>query len=104
MPTATVAPTAAPAPIVVHVAGAVVHPGVYTLPAGQSAWWRRWRRPGGLAENADADRINLADHVRDGQQVYVPAPGHACAAAANPAGGHNASARGQSASHGDSRR
>jgi competence protein ComEA len=55
----------------VHVAGAVRHPGVYRLSAGariQDAV----RRAGGGTGAADVDAVNLAAKVADGQQVIVP--------------------------------
>jgi competence protein ComEA len=55
----------------VHVAGAVRHPGVYRLSAGariQDAV----RRAGGATGAADVDAVNLAAKVADGQQVIVP--------------------------------
>ncbi|MBC7255890.1 MAG: helix-hairpin-helix domain-containing protein [Chloroflexi bacterium] len=71
-PTATASPTAAP--IVVHVVGAVNRPGVYTL-AAQSRVVDAVNAAGGLAPGADTERINLADFLRDGQQIYVPFAG-----------------------------
>lgn len=69
VPTSTALPTAAP--IVVHVVGAVARPGVYTLPA-KSRLVDAVNAAGGLAPGADPERINLADFLRDGGQVYVP--------------------------------
>lgn len=73
-PSPTVAPTAAP--IRIHVVGAVAQPGVYTLPAG-SRLIEAVEAAGGLTAEADPERINLADFVRDGQQVYIPRLGTA---------------------------
>lgn len=76
----TVAPTAAPTPpeqaplLQVHVTGAVVRSGVYTLPPG-SRLVDAVQAAGGMAPDADEERINLADHLVDGQQVYVPRQG-----------------------------
>jgi competence protein ComEA len=70
----TVAPTLAPAPIQVHVAGAVRRPGVYTLPAG-SRLLQAVEAAGGLTEAADEEAVNLADYVRDGQQVHIAGRG-----------------------------
>jgi competence protein ComEA len=71
--TATVAPTqtASPAPVLVHVVGAVVRPGVYLLAPG-SRLNDAVLAAGGLAEGADPERVNLADFLRDAQQIYVP--------------------------------
>lgn len=58
----------------VHVAGAVKNPGVYSLPA-----WARvvdaLKKAGGAASNADLDAINLADPIRDGEQIRFPIRG-----------------------------
>src|ERR671916_819100 len=63
-------------PIRVHVAGAVKKPGVYSLPA-----WARVidavKKAGGATASAALDRINLADPVRDGEQVRIPVRGRA---------------------------
>ncbi|MEW5922126.1 MAG: ComEA family DNA-binding protein [Bacillota bacterium] len=60
--------------IVIHVAGAVSRPGVYHLPAGSRVYEALDQAGGGLAE-ADLDRINLAQPLVDGQQVYFPLKG-----------------------------
>jgi competence protein ComEA len=65
---------------VVHVAGAVEHPGVYRLPAG-SRVTDAIRRAGGFAGGANRDAINLAARLSDGQQVVVPRPGTAAGSA-----------------------
>jgi competence protein ComEA len=67
----------------VHVAGAVRHPGVYRLSAGariQDAV----RRAGGGTGAADVDAVNLAAKVTDGQQVIVPRRASAGAAGVAP--------------------
>jgi len=64
----------APAEVVVHIAGAVVAPGVYSLPSG-SRLIDAVRLAGGLAANAEADAVNLAAVMEDGQRVYVPRVG-----------------------------
>jgi competence protein ComEA len=61
----TTAPTLA-----VHVAGAVVHPGLYHLPAG-SRVADAVALAGGSLVRADLDRLNLAARLVDGQRVYV---------------------------------
>jgi competence protein ComEA len=66
--------TAAPGPVVVHVAGAVLTPGVQRLPAG-SRVIDAVDAAGGLRPDADAGRVNLAAELVDGTQVYVPAIG-----------------------------
>ncbi len=72
--TPTEAPRPTPAPIYVHVVGAVVRPGVYTLPA-QSRVIDAVNAAGGPAPGADTEGINLADFLRDGAQLYVPFAG-----------------------------
>lgn len=79
--------TAAPEPVTVHVAGAVVRPGVRRLPSG-SRVVDAVEASGGLAADADAGRINLAAELVDGSQVYVPRVGEAVPAP--PAGGGQA--------------
>lgn len=72
-PTATPATAEAPH-LQVHVTGAVARSGVYCLPAG-SRLVHAVEAAGGMAPDADEERINLADHLVDGQQVYVPRRG-----------------------------
>jgi competence protein ComEA len=67
--------------VVVHVAGAVVRPGVYRLPAG-SRVADAVDRAGGASGGGDPNSINLAARLADGQQVIVPEPGAADASAA----------------------
>ena len=67
----TPAPTPTEGPIRVHVTGAVHRPGVYDLPAG-SRLIEAVEAAGGMTVEADGERINLADHISDGQQVFVP--------------------------------
>jgi competence protein ComEA len=65
-------PTATPPPIRVYVTGAVANPQMYTLPPG-SRWQDAIDAAGGAAQNADLQRINLAQFVHDGDKVEVPA-------------------------------
>ena len=60
--------------LVVDVAGAVVRPGVYRLPAG-SRVEDAIERAGGAAAEAALDAINRAARLADGQQVVVPERG-----------------------------
>lgn len=78
------APVAA-APALVHVAGAVRHPGVYRLSDGARVK-DAVHRAGGATPRADLDAINLAAKVADGQQVVVPRRAGATAVAAAPDG------------------
>jgi competence protein ComEA len=68
------APTTLPGPLVVHVAGRVVRPGVYSLPHG-SRVVAAIDAAGGATAEADLDGLNLASVLVDGQRVYVPATG-----------------------------
>jgi len=71
----TPAPTRTPDPlIVVDVAGAVAHPGVYHLAAG-SRIVDALLAAGGMTGEAELDALNKAAPVRDGQRIYVPRPG-----------------------------
>jgi competence protein ComEA len=74
------APSAAPAiavqgedkgPLVVHVAGAVRHPGVYRMRAGARVD-DAVARAGGARRRADLSALNLAAELEDGHQVLVP--------------------------------
>lgn len=56
--------------VVVHVAGAVLVPGVHELPAG-SRVIDAVEVAGGLAPDADGARLNLAAPLADGARVYV---------------------------------
>jgi competence protein ComEA len=82
--------------VVVHVAGAVVRPGLYRLPAG-SRVADAIDLAGGPQRRAELDRLNLAARLADGQRVAVsrrgepppPGPVEALTAAADgttPAG------------------
>ncbi|MGH2452102.1 MAG: ComEA family DNA-binding protein [Candidatus Limnocylindria bacterium] len=66
-------PTVAPV-VVVDVTGAVVRPGVVTLPAG-SRVIDALLAAGGMAAEADADAVNRAAPLRDGGRVHVPRVG-----------------------------
>lgn len=54
----------------VYLCGAVVHPGVYQLPAG-SRIYEAVSAAGGLSEDACEDSINQAEEVTDGQMIKV---------------------------------
>jgi competence protein ComEA len=66
--------------IVVHVAGEVKNPGVYTLPSG-ARMIDAVTAAGGATARADLEVINLATPLIDSSQIYVPAKG----VAAHPA-------------------
>jgi competence protein ComEA len=55
----------------VHVVGAVRHPGVYRLRVGQRVQ-EAIRRAGGTRPGADLQAINLAAKIADAQQIVVP--------------------------------
>lgn len=80
----TVAPTIAPPTstrppaLVVHVDGAVNRPGLHELPAG-SRVADAVRAAGGLTDDADRTRINLAAPVLDGSRVWIPTRGEEAA-------------------------
>ncbi len=56
---------------VVHICGAVVNPGVYTLEEG-SRIYQAVEKAGGFREDAREDYLNQADLIVDGMKVYVP--------------------------------
>ncbi len=64
-------PPPTPAPIIVHITGAVINPGVYSLPSG-SRVKDAIEKSGGLLSDADTTLINLAMLLEDGEQVWVP--------------------------------
>jgi competence protein ComEA len=74
-PTANELPAlAAPSPgFEVQVSGAVLHPGIYFLPPG-SRGWTAVQMAGGLATNANPNQLpNLAQKLKDGSIIKVPA-------------------------------
>ncbi len=73
-PTAAMAPTAAA--LRIYVTGAVAHPDVYRLPSG-SIVKDAIQAAGGASDEADLGRVNLAQELRDQQQVVVPRAGEA---------------------------
>ena len=73
------------AQLVVDVAGAVKHAGLYRLPQG-SRIADAVARAGGATARAQLDLVNLAAPLADGEQVLVPARGPGVAAAGAAAG------------------
>jgi competence protein ComEA len=71
-------------PVVVHVVGAVRHPGVYRLPSG-SRTRDAVRRAGGALRRADLAGVNLATRLADGEQVRVPLRAEGMPIAGRPA-------------------
>lgn len=64
-------PPPSPAPIVIHVSGAVIKPGVYYLESG-SRVWDAIQAAGGFSSDADQNSLNLAAFAEDGSQIRVP--------------------------------
>jgi len=78
--------TTVAATIVVHVSGAVLHPGLVTVPAdGRVA--DGIAAAGGATGGADLGSINLAAPLSDGEQIVVPMPGAARRPAASTSDG-----------------
>lgn len=74
------------ATVLVHVDGAVRHPGVVRLDAGARVQ-DAVRAAGGLTRRADTSRVNLARVVVDGERVWVPVPGEEPPAVVDSGGG-----------------
>lgn len=98
-PAATSTSSTEPASLVVHVAGAVMLPGVHEVPAG-SRVADAIAAAGGLAPGADEARINLAAPVADGERIYVPVVGEEPPAAVVGSSGGSSAAGGATASGG----
>jgi competence protein ComEA len=64
-------PPPTPAPIQVHVTGAVNQPGVYTLPVNTRVS-DAIQAAGGFTDDANDQAINLAAFLQDGLQIWVP--------------------------------
>lgn len=79
---------------VVYVAGAVRRPGLYRI-EGRERAGDVVAKAGGLAPGADAGGVNLAEHVADGDEVYVPLAGERVtrASGAGRSHGHRRSRR-----------
>ena len=67
-------PAPTPAPILVHIVGAVGQPGVYPLPR-ESRVQDAIQAAGGFAEDADQKAVNLAVRLKDGEKITVPGVG-----------------------------
>ena len=71
-PTPAPAPTPAPPKeIVVYVTGAVKRPGVYSFKPGERLY-HAVRKAGGFKDGARQDALNLADVLKDADQLYIP--------------------------------
>lgn len=66
----TLIPAPSPAPISVHIIGAVTNPGIYNLPR-QSRVQDAVNAAGGFLPEADQGTINLAAFIQDGEQINV---------------------------------
>jgi competence protein ComEA len=75
-------PPPSPQPLVVHVSGAVLNPGLYQLPPG-SRVQDAIQAAGGLLPEADEGTLNLAALLKDGQRVLAPTVVQAQATAAS---------------------
>jgi competence protein ComEA len=88
----TIAPVATQGQTVtVFVGGAVVRPGIYTLPRGERIEGAI-AAAGGFAPDANQDGINRALLLRDETQVVVPRKGEPTATAGRPVAGGSAPA------------
>lgn len=68
--------SAAPAPLVVYISGAVHRPVLASVPVG-SRVADAVEQAGGLLDSADLARVNLARELEDGEHVHIPAIGEA---------------------------
>jgi competence protein ComEA len=83
LPTEPLLPSPTPAPLVVYVSGAVLHPGVYTLPVSARVA-DALAAAGGATADADLVHINLARRVHDEEQVHIPLLGEPTPAISPP--------------------
>lgn len=67
-------PAPTPAPILIHVDGAVRNPGVYPLEQG-SRVRDAVLAAGGLGDKANSSVLNLAAGLKDGDKLHIPAIG-----------------------------
>jgi comEA protein len=67
-------PPPVPDTLRVHVVGAVRRADVYTLPATARVY-DAVQKAGGATAEADLERVNLADFLKDGEQVRIPRKG-----------------------------
>ena len=79
--------------LVVHVAGAVAHAGIYKLAAG-SRVFQAVDAAGGALPVAELSALNLAAPLSDGIQVFVPTKEQAAAGGGNSAGAPPAASQG----------
>ena len=84
--------TTQPTPVRVHLAGAVERPGLYEVPSGYRIG-DLLEFAGGPRPRADVAAVNLAELLRDGQQVYLPIQGEAVRVSATAHGPSGAARR-----------
>ena len=70
-PNLTPVPTSTPRLIRVHITGAVILPGVYTLP-DNARIEDAIQAAGGLQQDSDPQLLNLAAALEDGQRLFIP--------------------------------
>lgn len=75
-----------PTQVTVYVGGAVVHPGLYTLPTGERVEGAIIAA-GGLTSEANPDSLNRAQRLRDEAQIVVPKKGEPTATPGQLGGG-----------------
>jgi len=75
-PPGTPAGTPSAEAVIVYISGAVRAPDVYQLP-GAARIKDVVLAAGGLAPEADAERINMAERLTDGQHIHIPRQGEA---------------------------
>jgi competence protein ComEA len=67
----TLLPPPTSAPIIVHIVGAVLEPGVYSLPS-KSRQQDAIEAAGGFLSDANPQALNLAAPLQDGDRIVVP--------------------------------
>jgi competence protein ComEA len=93
---ATPAPSTTAAPrLLVHIEGEVARPGVHELADGARVM-DAVAAAGGLTDDADRERINLAARVSDGERLWLPAVGEAEPGVVASAGGGDRGPEGES--------
>lgn len=75
VPTATEVPTATPSPILVYVTGAIAESETTVRVPHNSRVQDAIDAVGGVTEDADLSRVNLAAIIHDGDQIHVPVLG-----------------------------
>lgn len=80
-------PTTTPGPLTVYVSGAVLRPN-QTVSVSRGGRVRdAVDAAGGATANADLSRVNLADLLHDGDQIFVPVIGETAQVNPTPTGG-----------------